>query len=51
MKIIMRNIAAKQIGAVDIIFRSNQNLFNKRNLKSVSKTTQANILDLMFTDD
>lgn len=47
----MKNVTDKNIGGIDIVYRSDSNLFNRRNLKATTKTKQSNILDLMFADD
>lgn len=51
IQVAMNNIYQRNVRGVEYNFRTDTNLFNRRNLKSVSKTETKSILDLMFADD
>lgn len=51
MQIIINNITNKNIGGIDLNFRNDSNMFNRRNLKATTKIKQLHLLDLMFADD
>lgn len=51
MQIIIYNVAKKNIGGIDLNFRNDTNMFNRRNLKATTKTKKVHLLDLMFADD
>ncbi|KAI5739477.1 hypothetical protein M8J77_019725 [Diaphorina citri] len=51
MQIIMQNVAEKQIGGIELNYRNDSNMINRRNLKAATKIKHLHILDLMFADD
>ncbi|KAI5732115.1 hypothetical protein M8J77_021794 [Diaphorina citri] len=51
MQAIIQNIINQNVGGIDLNFRLDTNMINRRNLKAKKKTKACKITDLMFADD